>query len=184
MNYRSTIFRITGLAALLVSACSLYAQHHMVYTNEKDGYAIEYPETWQRLDEFESQLSMVALAPEESEAEDGVRESFNIALYTDETNVPGAFFAQYKTSHQEKHRSWKAISEGELMARESTTTFFSCYYADLKTKRTHGELVYVFKQGEKVVVLTCTTSFDEFDRYKTLFDQIARSFSFDARPAE
>jgi hypothetical protein len=162
----------------------VFGQHMITYTNEADQYALQYPESWKRMDEFDSRLSLVGLAPEESEAEDGVRESISLAIFTDETNSPGAFYQQYKISHREKNRSWKFIAEGELMAKKTTSTFFSCYYADTKSKRTHAEVVYVFKQGQKIVVLTCTSSFDEFDQYKLLFDKIAKSFSFQAVPEE
>ena len=171
-----------SLFVLFMFSLEATGQRMINYTNEEDGYYFQYPETWKRSDDFESQLSLVALAPEETEAEDGVRESLNLAVFKSEKTSPAIFYENYRTSHKEKHRSWKLIGEGELKARETNALFFTCYYADMESGRTRGEVVYVFQKGTKVIVLTCTSSFDEFDKYKILFDKMAGSFSFDVRP--
>lgn len=155
------------------------AQHMMNYINEEDGYILKFPEDWRRIDSFDTRLSLVALAPEETEAEDGVRENLNVALFETEKAGREVFYNEYKASHEKDHTSWKFIREGEIKSFDMNALFFVCQYANTNTGRTHGEVVYMFYTDDKAAVLTCTSSFSELETFMSTFDQSARSFSFD-----
>ena len=172
------------LVIFMIINTSSQAQHMVHYTNEKDGYALKFPEEWKRADEFDGRLSLVALAPEESEAEDGVRESLNLALFDLKDRNLSIFYAHYKTSHEEKNRSWKLNNEGEILAQGQQALLFGCYYSDSSSGRTHGEIVYIYQKQDHAVVLTCTTSFDELEKYTPTFNKIAQSFSTELAPQE
>ena len=168
----------------LFGFANAFSQHMILYANEEDGYVFKFPETWKRADEMEGKLSLVALAPEESEAEDGVRERLHVAIFQRDGKSQEAFFKNYQASHKEKNRSWKLNEEGEIGNNLVKALYFSCFYSDTKSGRTHSEYVYVFAIEDKAVILTCTTSFDEDGKYKEVFRKMASSFTFDTEPQE
>ena len=180
MKKKTIIFQ----ALMLLTATSVWSQHLIHYTNENDGYSVQFPEDWRRADEMKGKLSLVALAPEFSEAEDGVREQLHIAVFDMKAKNGNVFYNQYKESHKDKNRSWKLVEDGEVGARGTAANYFNCYYSDTATSRTHSEFIYFYFKDGKAFVLTCTTSFDESDKYKDLFIKIATSFSYDLAPEQ
>ena len=172
---------------LLINVLSLkvaVSQHMIFYSNDEDGYSIEFPENWRRADEMKGKLSLVALAPEDTEAEDGVRERLHLAIFNLNGKTEDVFYSQFLASHEEKNRSWKLVEDGEIGAKGAKAKYFNCYYSDTTSGRTHSEYIYVFFKNKKAFVLTCTTSFDESDKNRDLFTKISSSFSFETSPGE
>jgi hypothetical protein len=140
-------------------------------------YSIKFPKGWE-IDEQEEKLWVSVLIPRET-TDDQLRFRININII-ESTKTGGLSLEQHyqKTldilskslSEFQVHEEGRSIIEGII----TKWYIYSYKIGPLDVK----SLQYIFLKGRRIYSITCGAGVDEFDQYRSTFEEVAKSFKF------
>lgn len=168
---------VVFLSIISIPVC--LAQESQTYINEKNGYTIKLPLSWNINNQFiNDRVDVTALSP--IEPGDQVRENVNTVAYNINSDSLDEFYKLAKASLTKSMEDWILVSEGELVTDDNATRILYLIntHPNSMSKKTMMDVVYFYYRPGKGIILTCTAVPETFSQYKSIFEQIALSFAW------
>ena len=173
----------TGKDSIPLSTLSPSLQIQMKpYNSAKEGFAMDYPATWQ-LDDTSHPHFVTFLSPLENE-EDKFDEAMNVTIAKLQGPITLDKFVNNNLEHLKKSRSKDTITIrrkedvkiGRLPAKRIEYTLKYAASGKNPAPPPARYLIYVIFKNKTAYTITAVAQFDTYDRYLPIFQQTVESF--------
>lgn len=165
----------TPEAAPASSAEALPAFKGEPYVNKEKGYSIEFPSGWTKQERFMG-LDVIALSPAET-PKDSFRE--NASVLSGKLDAPitlDLFYSENLKNLQKALNNFKQDGSGDstVDGQPAKWVLYTHKQGNFESK----VIQYFIMKGDYAYLITCGGEPAAYDKYKSTFDSIVKSFKF------
>jgi len=164
---------LVTLCLFAVSAFSsvAWSSDNIKYVDDKRGYSIEFPASWKK---SELENGFIGLSPVETSS-DKFADNVNVVMQVLPSEMSTKQYFDSNIQNMQKFMTdFKVIEQGKVKINKNKARYlvYSWRTGEMRLK----VLVYFLVQGSKANVITCSSTPQDFSKYRKQFEQISNTF--------